>query len=279
MIPISPSPRRNLAQKIGLAMSARPVPLTWPGGVISFTFDDFPKSALAAGGDILERYRARGTYYACYASLKLAWSDKVRTIFDHQDLRAAHRAGHEIACHTYTHPDLSCMAKPMILAEVRNNAAALSALIEGFVPTNFAYPYGRVSITAKRVLGSWFSSCRGIDRGINHGLVDLADLLAVPLYAADFDGADMRRLIDRACSLDGWLIFFTHDVTGAPSPFGCNPGQLEAVVAYAAERSTILPVRDVIAGLPNSNPLTAKYSFVLQKLKGHYQRLGAEGAR
>jgi hypothetical protein len=93
------------------------------------------------------------------------------------------------------------------------------------------------------VLGSWFSSCRGIDRGINHGLVDLADLLAVPLYAADFDGADMRRLIDRACSLDGWLIFFTHDVTGPPSPFGCNPGQLEAVVAYAAERSTILPVR------------------------------------
>jgi peptidoglycan/xylan/chitin deacetylase (PgdA/CDA1 family) len=152
MIPSSASPRRNLAQKIGLAMSARPVPLTWPGGVISLTFDDFPKSALAAGGDILERYHARGTYYACYASLKLAWSDKARPIFDHQDLRAAHRAGHEIACHTYTHPDLACMAKPMILAEVRNNAAALSALIEGFVPTNFAYPYGRVSITAKRVL-------------------------------------------------------------------------------------------------------------------------------
>jgi hypothetical protein len=75
------------------------------------------------------------------------------------------------------------------------------------------------------------------------------------------------------------LVFFTHDVTGAPSPFGCNPGQLEAVVAYAAERSTILPVRDVIAGLPNSNPLAARYSFVLQKLKGHYRRLGAQGAR
>ena len=262
-------PPRNLAQKIGLAMSARPVPLTWPGGVISFTFDDFPKSALAAGGDILERYGARGTYYA---SLKLAGSDSVRPVFDHQDISAAHRAGHEIACHTYTHPDFRRTARPMILAEVRNNAAALSSLIEGYVPMNFAYPYGCVSITAKRVLGSWFSSCRGIERGINHGLVDLADLLAVPLYAADFDGADMRRLIDRTCWLDGWLIFFTHDVTGAPLPFGCNPGQLEAVVAYSAERSTILPVRDVIAGLPNSNRFAAGYSLVLQKLKEHYRR-------
>jgi hypothetical protein len=76
--------------------------------------------------------------------------------------------------------------------------------------------------------------------------------LAVPLYAEYFDVADMRRLIDRACSLDGWLIFFTHDVTGTPSPFGWKPGQLEAVVAYATERATILPVRDVIVGFPIS---------------------------
>jgi peptidoglycan/xylan/chitin deacetylase (PgdA/CDA1 family) len=272
VIPYSPSlPPRSLAQEIGFAMSARPASVTWPGGVVSFTFDDFPKSALAVGGDILERYGARGTYYA---SLKLAQSDNhMWPIFDDHDIRAAHRAGHEIACHTFTHPDLRHMARPMILAEVRNNAAALSSLIEGFLPTNFAYPYGGISILAKRVLRFWFSSCRGIDRGINYGTVDLADLRAVPLYAADFDGADIRRLIDRTCSLAGWLIFFTHDVTGAPSPFGCRPVQLEAVVAYAAERSTILPVRDVIAGLPNFNPFAARYLFVRKTLKEHCRRL------
>jgi Polysaccharide deacetylase len=94
-------------------MSARPAPVTWPGGVISFTFDDFPESALAAGGDILEGYGARGTYYA---SLKSPRSDRLRPGF-HEDIRAAHRAGHEIACHTYTHPDLHRMTRRMILAE------------------------------------------------------------------------------------------------------------------------------------------------------------------
>jgi peptidoglycan/xylan/chitin deacetylase (PgdA/CDA1 family) len=94
-------PPRNLAQKIGLAITARPAPVAWPGGVVSFTFDDFPKSALDVGGEILERYGARGTYYA---SLKLAWSYNILgQIFDDDDIRAAHRAGHEIACHTYTH--------------------------------------------------------------------------------------------------------------------------------------------------------------------------------
>ena len=95
----------------------------------------------------------------------------------------------------------------------------------------------------------------------------------MPLYAEDFDSADMCRLIERTCSLDGWLIFFTHDVTGTPSPFGCKPGQLEAVVAYAAERSTILPVRDVIVGLSNLNSFAAKCLFVGKTLKEHCGRL------
>ena len=264
-------PARNLAREIGLTLSALPAPVTWPGGVVSFTFDDFPKSAFAVGGDILERYGARGTYYT---SMKLAQSQtQLWPMFNDRDIRAAHRAGHEIACHTYTHPDLRNLAKPMILAEVRNNATALSSLIEGYLPTNFAYPYGCVSTKAKSVLRSWFSSCRGIVRGINHGLVDLAELLAMPLYAEDFDSAEMCRLIERTCSLDGWLIFFTHDVTGTPSPFGCKPGQLEAVVAYAAERSTILPVRDVFASLPYFNPFVARYRFVSKALKEHWRRL------
>jgi hypothetical protein len=95
--------------------------------------------------------------------------------------------------------------------------------------------------------------------------------LAVPLYVEDFDVAEMRRFIDRTCSLDGWLIFFTHDVTGTPSPFGCEPGQLEAVVAYATERATILPVRDVIVGLSNVNSFAARCRFVRKTLKAHWR--------
>jgi len=238
----------SLPRKIGLSLYSHRVTAAWPSGVVSFTFDDVPKSAFVAGGAILERYAARGTYYT---SLKLAETETVvGPMFDREDVRAAHRAGHEIACHTYAHLDCDRAPKALILAEVRDNAAALSSLIEGVIPENFAYPYGSVSPTAKRVLGPLFSSCRGIRPGINHGTIDLADLLATTLYDVDFDEVAMRWLVDRNRSVRGWLIFFTHDVVETPSPFGCKPGQLEALVAYAAKCSTILPVREVVAALP-----------------------------
>ena len=42
-----------LARKIGGLMRTRPDSVNWPGGVASFTFDDFPKTALTVGGAIL----------------------------------------------------------------------------------------------------------------------------------------------------------------------------------------------------------------------------------
>ena len=92
-----------------------------------------------------------------------------------------------------------------------------------------------------------FLSCRGTSDGINHRKSDLADLRGTRVYAPLFDESATRRLIDRTCELGGWLIFYTHDVTDTPSRFGCTPRQWESVVAYAAERTTVLPVRDVLA--------------------------------
>src|SRR5260370_40341484 len=34
----------------------KPARISWPGGAVSFTFDDFPHSAFAAGGEVLERH-------------------------------------------------------------------------------------------------------------------------------------------------------------------------------------------------------------------------------
>jgi peptidoglycan/xylan/chitin deacetylase (PgdA/CDA1 family) len=272
------NPAHELIRRSALAMSARPISLAWPGGVVSFTFDDFPKSALAIGGRILERYNVRGTYYA---AMKLAGTnDILGPMFDAGDILAAHGAGHEIACHTFTHVDCRTVPKSVITTEICQNATAFGALIEGFVPTNFAYPYGSISVMAKRLLGAKFSSCRGIGRGINHDIADLADLLAVQIYDIDFDEAEMQRLIERIRRIGGWLIFFSHDVADKPSAYGCTPDQLERVVAYAAARTTILPVRDVIAGLDchrsNLHSLIAKYSFALKKIKRRYLKTAAD---
>ncbi len=219
----------------------------WPQGVVSFTFDDFPKTAFTVGGEILERHGARGTYYT--ASKLANTVGDLGPLYETEDLRAAHKKGHEIACHTDTHLRCSEADKSTLVSEVHANATGLSAIIKGFVPKNFAYPYGAASPTARQVLKRYYASCRGIQPGINVNIPDTAELFGVSVYAGTFDEARMRGLIDKTRAIGGWLIFYTHDVTPTPSPYGCTPEQWEAVVSYAAKSTTILPVRDVMAGL------------------------------
>ena len=219
---------------------------------MSFSFDDFPKSALATGGAILEKYGLRGTYYA---ALGLAGtSGNVGPIAELGEMREAHQRGHELACHTYAHLDCSRASAPEILSELHRNAEAMAALLDGFAAKNFAYPFGRYLGPAKRLLAPRFDSCRGTSDGINHRGSDLADLRGTKVYAPQFSESAMRRLIDRTRELGGWLIFYTHDVGETPSRFGCTPRQWESVVAYAAERAAVLPVREVLARLPADSP-------------------------
>lgn len=243
--------KTRLARKLGQMLQTRPRQVRWPGGVVSFTFDDFPKSALAVGGAVLEAHGLRGTYYTS-AGVAETKSD-LGPMFDADDVAAAHRSGHEIACHTFAHLDCRRSNLGLLLADIDENATALSDLTGGCRPVSFAFPFGSVSFSSKTALSHRFSSCRGVGHGINAGSVDFADLRANPVGIWE-DEAIVSRLIDDACGADGWLIFYTHDIVDSPSPYGCTPAQLEATVAAAAARCAVLPVRDVVAGLVSPAP-------------------------
>jgi peptidoglycan/xylan/chitin deacetylase (PgdA/CDA1 family) len=237
----------RLVREIGGFLCTRPARIDRPGGVVSFTFDDFPSSAWVNGGAILEEYDRRGTYYTAMGLAGTA--SNLGPMFTLDDLRAAHAHGHEIACHTFSHRDCARVPATEIDAEIDKNAAALSQLLGGAAATNFAYPFGGVSQAAKSALARRFASCRGTGRGLNRGTVDLADLPSTSLYSRNFDRDRLCQLIEDAQAENAWLIFYTHDVAEEPSPFGCTPAQFQSIVAYAAENTAVLPVRDVLAGL------------------------------
>jgi peptidoglycan/xylan/chitin deacetylase (PgdA/CDA1 family) len=226
-------------------LGQRRVASVWPRGVVSFTFDDFPKSAFTNGAPVLERHGARGTYYTAFGLADRA--EPVGEMFDLECLLSVLARGHEIACHTYSHLNCARAEKAQLLSELVSNARAISAVSGGQAVTSFSYPFGAVSREAKAVAEGFFSSCRGIEPGINLGVPDYGALRANKIYAGQYDLQRLRALVDRNNELGGWLIFYTHDVGSAPSPYGCTQAQLEEVVAYAAARSPVRPVRDVVA--------------------------------
>jgi peptidoglycan/xylan/chitin deacetylase (PgdA/CDA1 family) len=237
----------RLVREIGGFLCTRPARIGWPGGIVSFTFDDFPRSAWVNGGATLEKYGCRGTYYTAMGLAGTA--NNLGPMFTLDDLRAAHAHGHEIACHTFSHRDCARVPAAEIAAEIDKNADALSQVLGGAAVMNFAYPFGGVSQSAKSALARRFASCRGTGRGLIHGTVDLADLPGTSLYSRNFDRDRLRQLIQDAQAENAWLIFYTHDMAEEPSPFGCTPAQFQSIVAYAAENAAVLPVRDVLAGL------------------------------
>jgi hypothetical protein len=76
--------RRAIQRRLARWLGRRPFRMPDGPAIVSFTFDDFPRSALSQGGRILERYACAGTYYT---SLGLAGQTTVTgEIFEHGDL-------------------------------------------------------------------------------------------------------------------------------------------------------------------------------------------------
>lgn len=211
--------------------------------IVSFTFDDFPRSALTEGGRILKEAGWAGTYFA-------AGSFCGRTVddidyFTRDDLLRAEEEGHEIACHTFSHLRLAGQRTPAIVDDLARNAAFLRASLPGLRLSSFAYPYGDVRLPQKRLIAGRFPISRGIWPGLNTGRMDFGELKAVALERHRPDATEIQQWLDRAKRHNGWLIFFTHDVSEQPSDYGCTPDAFARVVGLVAKAGIrVLPVKN-----------------------------------
>lgn len=209
--------------------------------VISFTFDDFPKSALLSGGALLNRYGLKGTYYASFG---LLGSDApTGQIFSMDDLSSLFEQGHELGCHTFEHCDSWETRTPAFEKSVLHNQLALNRFFPGAEFKTFSYPISEPRPLTKARVGDYFLCCRGGGQTINAGRVDLNQLSAYFLEKKRHDFQSIKDVINQNRQARGWLIFATHDISDNPTPYGCTPKFFEQVVEYAVSSGAlILPV-------------------------------------
>lgn len=241
---------QDLARRIRAAFARRSArwlarrPWTLPVGraAISFTFDDFPRSALESGGATLAGHGLAATFYTAFG---LA-SRTIETgrIFDLEDIPRLIAAGHELGCHTYDHCPAWETPAADYLASVQRNASALGANVGGGAVFNsHSYPISYPRPAAKRMLARLFRGCRFGGQVRNTGTVDLNCLASVFLEQCGGDLAPVERLVGETAQQGGWLIFSTHDVDDRPTRYGCTPGFFGRVVACAVRSGVeILPV-------------------------------------
>jgi peptidoglycan/xylan/chitin deacetylase (PgdA/CDA1 family) len=210
----------------------RMVPIGNHGPVVSFTFDDFPRTAYVVAGRILESFGARGTYYV--APKLMGTHNGLGEICNDQDLRSLLEKGHELGTQTLNHLSSRELSAQAFRLDVEQGILEAEQMA-GCQARNFSYPYGHVTLGTKKHLESLVSSSRGIFPGINGPEIDLNLLRANRLYG-DMSGAPhVQQLIQQNVAQKGWLIFYTHDVEPNPSEYGCTPEFLEFAVSAAAQ--------------------------------------------
>ena len=220
----------KLRRRVARMVTTKPAHLDLMRPMLTISFDDAPVSAAEAGAAILEKHGVRGTYFI---SSGLAGQDShLGAYTSREDVARLAAAGHEIACHTFSHLDCGKARAADIASELNANRQALAAL--GVTPTTFAYPYGDVSPWAKSLINDRFVA----GRALHHGLITSGtDLNQAP--GVGIEGPDGYRIarawMDRAAAVNAWVVLYTHDVRDNPSDWGCTPLVLERLVMRALE--------------------------------------------
>jgi len=208
-----------------------------PASIITFSFDDFPKSAADTGAEIMDTINAPAIYYACTG---LAGKTNLTGAqYRPEDMLALAQAGHEIGAHTHTHLDCSTASTASVLENIDCNLQVLKDMGLKQEVTHFAYPYGETTIALKQALLAKFETCRGILPGQNGPRADRMQLRAMELTPDTMTTDRALHAIETALKAPNWLHIFTHDIRARPSDFGTTPQAFKRI-AQAARNSGLM---------------------------------------
>jgi peptidoglycan/xylan/chitin deacetylase (PgdA/CDA1 family) len=223
--------------------------------LISFTFDDFPRSALSIAGKMLEDLGVFGTYYTSLGLL----GQKAPTgdMFTGEELRLVLERGHELGCHTYAHSHASDTPPHTFEESILENQRTLDTLLPRAQFKTLSYPIGCPRPETKRRSARYFRGCRAGGQTYNEGSTDLNLLKAFFIEQSRHEPDAIKAMIDANSRAGGWLIFATHDVCDDPTRYGCRPELFGEIVRYSLQSGArILPVSTALTaiGVKDSSP-------------------------
>ena len=211
--------------------------------LISFTFDDFPASALHVAGRMLAEKKVSGTYYTSFGLMNTV--APTGPVFNPRDIPLLLEQGHELGCHTYHHLHSYNTSSAEFEASILSNRAALAEHAPGRQFTTLSYPISGARPSTKRRCESYFAACRAGGQVPNTGQADLNALRSFFLEQSQDDFYLIEKALEYTVEQAGWLIFSTHDVCANPTPYGVTSDFFQTVVeASVRSGAKLVPVSE-----------------------------------
>lgn len=218
--------------------------------LISVTFDDGFESTYKDALPILQKHGIRTTQYILSGvesnPLYLSW-DQVRAI---------QKAGHEIGCHTITHPDLTTVSSQEVMRQLTGCKTTMQQEI-GMPVTDFASPYGAENAQTLAEIKQVFASQRNVYGDSSNGVTNVDVNTAQYFNPNDIIGMTVKRttklseiqeMIDFTIKNNGWAVLTYHQSDDGPSKYALDPQVLDAQMSLLQHSSVrIVTVRQAIA--------------------------------
>ena len=218
--------------------------------IVSFTFDDVPKSAFENALPLLEKRGFKGTWYVCGGYLGEMFDGKLNLSED--DVYKLVELDHEIGCHTYGHLSLWKTKEQDLIKDLDKNKEVLEHITGAGKIISFAYPYGRVGYRIKDVIKDSYSIARGTKGIANIGRTDLYELSAVSLCNEYLSINRIRGYLEDTIEKKGWIIFYTHEVETNYGKYGCSPEYYQRLLDLVEDyKMKTMSVKDVYSMILN----------------------------
>ncbi|MBB3944391.1 peptidoglycan/xylan/chitin deacetylase (PgdA/CDA1 family) [Rhizobium skierniewicense] len=243
----------RIAERAVRALPVSTLNVTCQRPIVSFTFDDVPDTAYTEGARILEENGVRGTFYIAGSLIGTAEPD--RNLISAEECRSLAQSGHEIGCHTFAHKPVSTLSGSELARDLNGNAEVLDGFDHAGGLRNFAYPYNQGSLRHRHAFSKRYATARAGGDRINRGKVNRSYLWGMEIRQPDVAARALTRQIDAVVAEPGWLIFFTHDISNDPTPYGCTPETFSSLVRHAVSTGClVLPVRDALGHIGEVGP-------------------------
>jgi len=214
--------------------------------IVTFTFDDFPRSSYLVGGKILNTFNYKATYYTSFGLMSKELP--VGEAFTIDDIMNLFKDGHELGCHTFDHHESWKTSENEFKKSIKKNFKALREILPNTRFKSFSYPKTNPNPKNKAIAGKYFDCCRAGGQENNVIKVDLNLLKSYFIDKRNNQNIyELKNLIDKNNEENGWLIISTHDVNYAPSDFGCSIEYFKEIVEYITHKNiNVLNISAVI---------------------------------
>lgn len=233
------------------ADAGKPAPQLFEEPLLSVTYDDGWESIYSQALPILQRNGIHTTQYV------LSGTSKNKQYMSWEQIGALQKAGHEIACHSISHPDLTTLDDKHLREQLTGCKHDLTVRY-GDV-TNFASPYGAETGHTVNEISKVFGSQRNTNGDLSDGITDddmntganfsRYDIVGITVHH-DTTIDQLKAALEYAKAHNAWIVLTYHQADDENSKYALDINHMKQQLEFLSKSDIrIVTVNQALASL------------------------------